>query len=84
VLTLLLRYASRVVVFGRFVDALSDDDRMPRPARNVLQQAISGLWQILPIDPGVRLAHDTAGYVLEVDPADRPLQVSRTGRAVPR
>jgi hypothetical protein len=50
------------------VDPLSDDDRMPRTARNVLQQAISVLWQILSIDPGVRLAHDTAGYALEVAP----------------
>ncbi|HEX6355373.1 MAG TPA: hypothetical protein VF106_20675 [Actinophytocola sp.] len=35
-----------MVVFDRFVDALWDDDRMPRTARNVLQQAVSGLWQI--------------------------------------
>ncbi|HEX6342155.1 AfsR/SARP family transcriptional regulator [Umezawaea sp.] len=69
VLALLLKDVGRVVVFERFVDALWDDDRMPRTARNVVQQAVSGLRRILSIDPGVRLAHHTAGYVLEVDPA---------------
>jgi DNA-binding SARP family transcriptional activator len=69
VLALLLRDVGRVVVFERFVDALWDDDRMPRTARNVVQQAVSGLRQVLSVDPSVRLAHHTAGYVLEVDPA---------------
>ena len=69
VLALLLRDVGRVVVFERFVDALWDDDRMPPTARNVVQQAVSGLRRVLSIDPGVRLAHHTAGYVLEVDPA---------------
>lgn len=69
VLALLLRDVGRVVLHERFVDALWDDDRMPPTARNVVQQAVSGLRRILSVDPGVRLAHHTAGYVLEVDPA---------------
>lgn len=69
VLALLLRDVGRVVLHERLVDALWDDDRMPHTARNVVQQAVSGLRRILSVDPGVRLAHHTAGYVVEVDPA---------------
>ncbi|MFF5099895.1 MULTISPECIES: AfsR/SARP family transcriptional regulator [Actinosynnema] len=69
VLALLLGEVGRVVVFERFVDVLWDDDRMPSTARNVVQQAVSGLRRVLSVDPGVHLARHGAGYALEVDPA---------------
>ncbi|WP_158850368.1 AfsR/SARP family transcriptional regulator [Saccharothrix deserti] len=67
-LAVLVSEAGRVVSLERLVDALWDDDAVPRTARNVVQKCVSELRKLVAVDPEVGLAHRPPGYVLEVEP----------------
>ncbi|MBB5959566.1 DNA-binding SARP family transcriptional activator/tetratricopeptide (TPR) repeat protein [Saccharothrix tamanrassetensis] len=67
VLALLLSEAGRIVSLDRLVDALWEDDAVPRTARNVVQGCVSELRRVLAVDPTVRLTYKPPGYLLRVD-----------------
>lgn len=78
VLAVLTLHADRVVSLDRLIDALWDNDPVPRTARNVVQRCVSDLRKVLAVDPTPHLVHRPPGYVLEVEPERVDLHRFRT------